>query len=91
MQVIPFIVNFQNAAQDCRKRANDRIGEFLETYLLKMLSEKLSTHLNFSPVEEGRGKSEGEKRGKAASNHPTCRATQLSEREEQVARIWNSL
>ena len=51
------------------------------------LSERLSTHLNFSPVEEGRRKSEGEERGKAASNHPTCRATQLSEREEQVAKI----
>ena len=84
---MPFIVNFQNAAQDCRKRANDRIGESLERYLLKMLPERLSTHFNPSPVEEGRGKSEGEERGKAASNHPTCRATQLSEREEQVVQI----
>ena len=85
---MPFIVNFQNAAQDCRKRANDRIGESLDIrYLLEMLPERLSTHFNSSPVEEGRGKSEGEERGKAASNHPTCRATQLSEREEQVTKI----
>ena len=27
VQVTPFIVNFQNAAPNCRKRANDTIGE----------------------------------------------------------------
>merc|ERR1712175_27180 len=39
----------------------------MDKFHLWMLPERLSTHLNFSPVEEGRRKSEGEERGKAAS------------------------